>query len=192
MKSYVLNYTKISGEEKYMSQFFKIFIVTFASIFVAELGDKTQLATISFTADNAKYKWIVFFAAASALCLTTFLGVFFGHLITKFVSPKTIKITAALIFIIIGVFMFVNAIREKDEAINENIIKLNAKILEIQKIEKCRTCRKFNDFINDKSKIIDKKIVIEKTNIHEPFHCENCNTDMLGSILTSEKSDGSV
>ncbi|MBP7654697.1 TMEM165/GDT1 family protein, partial [Candidatus Dependentiae bacterium] len=52
----------------------KLFFVTFASIFLAELGDKTQLATISFTADNVKYKWIVFFAAAGALVFTTFIG----------------------------------------------------------------------------------------------------------------------
>ena len=170
-----------------MSVYFKLFLLTFASIFVAELGDKTQLATISFTADNAKYKWVVFFAAASALCLTTFLGVFFGHIITKFVSPKTIKITAALLFIIIGVFMLVSASREKAGAINETIRKLNAKILEIQKNEKCRLCRKFNDFLLENRDLIDKNITIAQANIHEPMHCANCNTEVLKSI--SSKSE---
>ncbi|HPG31805.1 MAG TPA: TMEM165/GDT1 family protein [bacterium] len=158
----------------------KLFAVTFASIFLAELGDKTQLATISFTADNVKFKWIVFFAAASALVFTTFIGVFFGHIITKIISPKLIKIIAAVLFIIIGAIMLYGAASDSPE--NSKIQKLSAKIREIQNIEKCRYCTKFNEFISDNCSEATG-INPEKGGLHPPYNCDDCNTEALKKIL---------
>lgn len=158
----------------------KLFAVTFASIFLAELGDKTQLATISFTADNVKFKWIVFFAAAAALVFTTFIGVFFGHIITKLVSPKLIKIIAAVLFIIIGGIMLYGAAKDSPE--NSKIQKLSAKIKEIQNIEKCRYCSKFNSFISDNCSDL-KEFEPETGELHPPYNCGDCNTEKLKKIL---------
>ncbi len=159
----------------------KLFFITFGSIFLAELGDKTQLATISFTADNAKYKWLVFFAAAAALTLTSFLGVFFGHLITKFISPKTIKYAAGILFVGIGFFMLLNA--HLESRASDAIEKLNSRIIEIQKIEKCRMCKKFNNLLTENKDKINKNIYIENENLHNEFYCNNCSADELKKIF---------
>ena len=53
----------------------KIFITVFAAVFIAELGDKTQLATMLFAADREVSKWTVFMAASAALILASAIGV---------------------------------------------------------------------------------------------------------------------
>jgi len=159
----------------------KLFFVTFASIFMAELGDKTQLATISFTADNAKFKWIVFCAAAGALVATTFLGVFFGHLITRYIPPKYIKIAAGALFVIIGLFMLINTYREPE--ISTEIARLSTRIREIQQIEKCNLCVKFNNLINENAARLEKTIKPVSENLHQPLNCVECNTEKIKKEL---------
>jgi uncharacterized membrane protein len=162
----------------------KIFFLTFGSIFLAELGDKTQLATISFTADNVKYKWIVFISASLALILTSFLGVFFGHLLTKFVSQKIIRICAGILFIIIGIVLLYNS---SNPIKKEYTKKLNKKIQEISKTEKCIKCIKFKNFL-EKNKHIKNKFNIDFNNkdLHSELYCENCNTEELNKILKNK------
>jgi len=80
----------------------KIFLTTFGALLLAELGDKTQLATICLTCETGK-PWTVFLGAASALVAITFLSVVFGQTITSFIPHQYLQKGAALLFIIIGV-----------------------------------------------------------------------------------------
>jgi Ca2+/H+ antiporter, TMEM165/GDT1 family len=74
---------------------------TFAAVFLAELGDKTQLATMSLASANAS-RWTVFIASASALVTSTALAVLVGELVAKAVPPVWIKRGAGLLFVVIG------------------------------------------------------------------------------------------
>ena len=80
----------------------KLFATIFASVFLAELGDKTQLATLLFASEREVSKWLVFAAAASALVATTALGVLGGSLVGQYVSPRALQIVAGVGFIAIG------------------------------------------------------------------------------------------
>jgi putative Ca2+/H+ antiporter (TMEM165/GDT1 family) len=82
----------------------KLFATVFASIFVAELADKTQLVTLLFAADRSAGRWVVFFGAASALVLTSAIGVLAGAMLSQFVNMKTMSIVAGSGFILIGVW----------------------------------------------------------------------------------------
>ncbi|MEZ5427142.1 MAG: TMEM165/GDT1 family protein [Pyrinomonadaceae bacterium] len=82
----------------------KIFWTAFATLFLAELGDKTQLAVITMTSQtNAALS--VFLGAALALVLVTLLGVLFGSVITAYVPVDWLQRIVAAAFIIIGVLM---------------------------------------------------------------------------------------
>jgi putative Ca2+/H+ antiporter (TMEM165/GDT1 family) len=82
----------------------KLLFTTFATIFLAELGDKTQLATLAFSAEG-KSRLAVFIGSAGALVLTSLLGVIFGAAIAKVIPPNTIKIGAGVLFLILGFWM---------------------------------------------------------------------------------------
>jgi putative Ca2+/H+ antiporter (TMEM165/GDT1 family) len=82
----------------------KILATVFATVFVAELGDKTQLATMLYAADKQVSKWVVFFGAAAALVATSALGVLAGAAIAEYVSERTLKTVAGIGFIAIGLW----------------------------------------------------------------------------------------
>ena len=86
-----------------------LFATVFTTIFLAELGDKTQLATLLYAADVEHPKGTVFFAAALALVLTTALGVLAGGWISQHVSPRVLSTVAGLGFIAIGVWTLTRA-----------------------------------------------------------------------------------
>lgn len=83
----------------------KLFATVFATIFVAELGDKTQLATLLYASDASHPKWTVFAASAAALVLTSALGVLAGALVSQHVNPKLIRWLAGLGFIAVGLWV---------------------------------------------------------------------------------------
>jgi len=82
----------------------KIFTSTFAFIFLAELGDKTQLATLLLSADRPGQKWIVFAGSACALVLAAAIGVAAGSWVSHYTSEKTLKFIAGLGFIGMGLW----------------------------------------------------------------------------------------
>jgi putative Ca2+/H+ antiporter (TMEM165/GDT1 family) len=82
----------------------KIFTSTFAFIFLAELGDKTQLATLLLSADRPAAKWIVFAGAASALVLAAAIGVVAGGWVSHYAPERTLKVVAGLGFIVMGLW----------------------------------------------------------------------------------------
>ncbi len=85
----------------------KLFSGTFVLIFLAELGDKTQLAALAKTADapdSSMAKWVVFLGASAALVLSTFIAVFLGHILKAIIpDERYIKAAAAVLFLIFGV-----------------------------------------------------------------------------------------
>jgi putative Ca2+/H+ antiporter (TMEM165/GDT1 family) len=76
----------------------------FSLVFIAELGDKTQLATMALVA-GGKPRLGVFLGASLALIATTALGVIFGEAITRVVSPLWLKRVAGAGFIVMGVLL---------------------------------------------------------------------------------------
>ncbi|MBI2366308.1 MAG: TMEM165/GDT1 family protein [Deltaproteobacteria bacterium] len=87
----------------------KILSTVFTSVFIAELGDKTQLATMLFASDKDISKLTVFAGAALALILTSALGVVAGSAVSQYVSEKFLHYLAGLGFIAIGVWTLVKA-----------------------------------------------------------------------------------
>jgi len=81
----------------------KVFLTIFAAVFVAELGDKTQLATLLFATDKEVSRYTVFFAASAALIVATALGVLAGALLSEYINEKYLQYVAGLGFIGIGV-----------------------------------------------------------------------------------------
>lgn len=87
----------------------KVFFTVFAAVFVAELGDKTQLATMLFAADKEVSKWTVFWGASAALVVATAIGVIAGTLLSEVINEKYLNILAGAGFILIGAFTLVRA-----------------------------------------------------------------------------------
>jgi putative Ca2+/H+ antiporter (TMEM165/GDT1 family) len=77
----------------------------FLSVFLAELGDKTQLATMLFATDHSLGRFGVFIAASAALVLSTLLAVIIGEQVGRVVSPVVLRTAAACGFIAIGAWM---------------------------------------------------------------------------------------
>lgn len=82
----------------------KLIFSTFVLIFIAELGDKTQLATM-LMATKSKSIWPVFLGSSLALVLSSLIGVFAGGIITKIVPEQYIHTGAGIGFIIIGILL---------------------------------------------------------------------------------------
>ena len=87
----------------------KVFFTVFAAVFIAELGDKTQLATMLFAADKEVSKWTVFLGASAALVVATAIGVIAGTLLSEFIKEKYLNYLAGAGFILIGAFTLVRA-----------------------------------------------------------------------------------
>jgi putative Ca2+/H+ antiporter (TMEM165/GDT1 family) len=83
----------------------KIFFVTFGVVFLAELGDKTQLAGLNLAA-KSKMPLLVFLGSVSAYTLVTLITVLLGGTIAKIIRPEYIRYGAATLFIVIGILMF--------------------------------------------------------------------------------------
>jgi len=86
-----------------------LFATVFATIFIAELGDKTQLATLLYAADAQHPKLTIFAAAASALVLASAIGVLAGAVISQLVDPRLLRWVAGVGFILVGVWVLVQA-----------------------------------------------------------------------------------
>jgi len=87
----------------------KIFITIFATVFIAELGDKTQLATMLFAADKEVSKFTVFIAASAALIVASAIGVLAGTLLSEYINGKHLHYIAGAGFIAIGAYTLYSA-----------------------------------------------------------------------------------
>ena len=89
----------------------KLIVSTFVMIFMAELGDKTQISTFAL-ASNSRSMLSVFLGAAGALLLTTLIAVVLGGVIGRYVPARLIKFVSAAVFLGFGVLTLVEAIRK--------------------------------------------------------------------------------
>ncbi len=80
----------------------KILATVFGIVFLAELGDKTQLATLLFASKSPDNLIAVFVGASAALILASALGVVAGGIISQHVSPKYLSYSAGVGFLLIG------------------------------------------------------------------------------------------
>jgi len=87
----------------------KILTTVFTSVFIAELGDKTQLATMLFASDKEVSKLTVFAGAALALVLTSAIGVAAGSIVSQYISGKQLQYVAGIGFIVIGIWTLFRA-----------------------------------------------------------------------------------
>lgn len=87
----------------------KIFLTVFATVFVAELGDKTQLATMLFATDKDAGKVTIFLAASAALIVASALGVLAGTMLSEFISEKMMHYIAGIGFVAIGAYTLYSA-----------------------------------------------------------------------------------
>ncbi len=79
----------------------KLFASAFAAIFVAEIGDKTQLATLSLSSGGSS-RWVVFAGSALALVTTSALAVVGGEALTRIVPPFWLRRAAGVAFLALG------------------------------------------------------------------------------------------
>ncbi|KGG15305.1 MULTISPECIES: TMEM165/GDT1 family protein [unclassified Prochlorococcus] len=93
----------INNNESYLTTL----LTTFVAVFFAEIGDKTQIATLLLSADTGK-PLIVFVAATSALILTSLIGVLIGSFISSRVNPVIFKRVAGTLMIIIGLLIIIH------------------------------------------------------------------------------------
>ena len=85
-------------------RFSSIFLTTFTTIFIAELGDKTQIATLMLSAESGK-PIIVFIGSSLALVSSILVGVLIGKWLTKTISPNKFAFSTGLLMIIISLFL---------------------------------------------------------------------------------------
>ncbi len=87
------------------------FLATFGAVFLAELGDKTQLATMALSgaADSAKARWMIFLAGSLALVATSALGVLAGGIVARYVRPITVDRLAGGLFVVLGAWLLFKA-----------------------------------------------------------------------------------
>lgn len=80
----------------------KLFLTVAATVFLAELGDKTQLATMLFSAREDASRLTVFFAACVALIAASGIGVLAGGLVSQYIEPAMLSRVAGVGFLLIG------------------------------------------------------------------------------------------
>ena len=86
------------------SSVWSTFFSTFITIFLAEMGDKTQLATLLLSAESQS-PWIVFIGSGTALIATSLVGVLLGRYLAKVLSPKTLDIAAGALLMVISILL---------------------------------------------------------------------------------------
>ena len=85
----------------------RVFLTTFGVIFLAEMGDKTQLAAMTMAAQTKK-PWAVFIGSALALTAVSAIGVVVGSVVGNYIPLTWIKRAAAVAFIVIGVLILMD------------------------------------------------------------------------------------
>jgi putative Ca2+/H+ antiporter (TMEM165/GDT1 family) len=91
-------------EKKIEKSFLSIFLTTFTTIFIAELGDKTQIATLMLSAESGK-PIIVFLGSSVALISSSVVGVLIGKWLSKKISPSNFALFTGSLMIMISLFL---------------------------------------------------------------------------------------
>ncbi len=97
--------SKLEKKENNLEKsFLSIFITTFTTIFIAELGDKTQIATLMLSAESGK-PIIVFLGSSLALISSSIVGVLIGKWVSKKISPRKFALFTGALMILISIFL---------------------------------------------------------------------------------------
>ena len=97
--------SKLEKEENNIEKsFLSIFITTFTTIFIAELGDKTQIATLMLSAESGK-PLIVFLGSSLALISSSVVGVLIGKWLSKKISPRNFALFTGVLMILVSLFL---------------------------------------------------------------------------------------
>ena len=94
---------------KFTGMDYKVLITVFVAVFIAELGDKTQLATLLFASEKDVSKFTVFVGASLALILASAIGVLAGGAISQYISEKYLHYLAGVGFVGIGIWTLMKA-----------------------------------------------------------------------------------
>ena len=87
----------------------KFFASIFTTIFIAEIADKTQIATILYASNAQHNKLVVFLGSALALCLASAIAVFAGSMLSQWINGKVMSRLAGALFVIVGIWTFFKA-----------------------------------------------------------------------------------
>jgi len=87
----------------------RLFFTVFSTVFVAELGDKTQLATLLYASEGQHPKLTVFLAASAALVMSSAIGVLAGGALSQVLDPKLLRWVAGLGFVAVGLYTLLRA-----------------------------------------------------------------------------------
>ena len=87
----------------------KVLATVFATVFIAELGDKTQLATMLYAADREVSKLTVFLGASAALVVASGLGVLAGTVLSNFINERMLHYIAGAGFVLVGIWTLIRA-----------------------------------------------------------------------------------
>jgi len=173
----------------------RLFLVTFGAIFLAELGDKTQLAAMSFAAGNRHALFVVFLAASLAMTVATAIGVAVGAVIAKAVDPKYIKIGAGVLFILIGLATLLLPDKKRERQLE----RLHGELQRYLTVEQCKTCEKFQGFVRDLAqhdhpelRRIVKKLRVPTDDHHDALGCKDCSTDRLRALFADEHASANT
>ena len=91
-------------EENIDKSFYSIFFTTFTTIFIAELGDKTQIATLMLSAESGQ-PIIVFIGSSIALISSSIVGVLIGKWLSQKISPSKFNLIAGILMVIVSIFL---------------------------------------------------------------------------------------
>ena len=97
-------------EKAIEKSFLSIFITTFTTIFIAELGDKTQIATLMLSAESGR-PIIVFLGSSLALISSSIVGVLIGKWVSKKISPSKFALFTGALMILISIFLAYETIK---------------------------------------------------------------------------------
>jgi hypothetical protein len=171
----------------------KLFLVTFFAVFLAELGDKTQLATMSFAAGNRHALWLVFGASALALVTTSAIGVMAGSVVASYVDPRAIRIGAGILFILIGCATLFLPDRKRERAFE----RLHRELERYMAIDQCRTCDRFQAVVADmvehdheELRPVLRKLHVDPDARHDALYCENCSAERIRALFEEEAPSG--
>lgn len=90
--------------------FTTVLVSTFTTVFLAELGDKTQLATLLLSAESGQ-PWLVFGGAALALICSSLVGVLVGRWLSSVLQPERLEQMAGLLMVGLGLWLGSQALR---------------------------------------------------------------------------------
>ncbi len=170
----------------------RLFLVTFFAVFLAELGDKTQLATLSFASGNRHALWLVFIASSLALVTTSAIGVLAGGALSRLVDPRHIRIGAGVLFILIGIATLVLPDRKREVAFEHLRVELERYVA----VEQCKTCAKFQAVVCDmvqhdhpELRRVLRKLHVDPDDHHEALDCEHCSAERIRALFEQERPE---